>query len=372
MKKILIIGAGISGLYLANLLEKSGKYNYKILEKKNDLNLNEGYGIQLSVNGVKLLNRIGFRELALSEINYPNKINFCDVKNNRLISSIEISKFNNNENFYTTIKRSVLLKLLIKNIPKEKIVFGSNIKSIEQNSNFKINFINNSCEEASYLALCDGVFSKSKNMVLGNVDNVKYYKAVAIRGMIKNQENKDISLYLGPNFHFVIYSINQKNEANFISIIREKNLKKIQSGNKNSLALEYLDKIIQNSSFNLKDKLEQISLYPIFVSKKLIKPQNNRIYFGGDALYTYPPSFAQGASQSIESSYDIFKSLEGDNINYYQEREIKINQVKLRSQFNHYAFHISNPFVKLARNIALKYLTKNEKFLEGYLGKIYR
>ena len=34
MKKILIIGAGISGLYLANLLEKNGNYDYKILEKK--------------------------------------------------------------------------------------------------------------------------------------------------------------------------------------------------------------------------------------------------------------------------------------------------------------------------------------------------
>ena len=31
MKKILIIGAGISGLYLANLLEKNGNYDNKIL-----------------------------------------------------------------------------------------------------------------------------------------------------------------------------------------------------------------------------------------------------------------------------------------------------------------------------------------------------
>ena len=36
MKKILIIGAGISGLYLANLLEKNGNYDYKILEKNNE------------------------------------------------------------------------------------------------------------------------------------------------------------------------------------------------------------------------------------------------------------------------------------------------------------------------------------------------
>ena len=60
MKKIAIIGCGISGLYLANLLEKSLDYDYKIFEKKSDLNLSAGYGIQLSVNCVKLLNEIGF------------------------------------------------------------------------------------------------------------------------------------------------------------------------------------------------------------------------------------------------------------------------------------------------------------------------
>ena len=76
MKKILIIGAGISGLYLANLLEKNGNYDYKILEKKKVFNLQEGYGIQLSVNGVKLLNEIGFREIAIHDINYPRNINF--------------------------------------------------------------------------------------------------------------------------------------------------------------------------------------------------------------------------------------------------------------------------------------------------------
>ena len=34
MKKIAIIGAGISGLFLANLLEKRQIHSYKIFEKK--------------------------------------------------------------------------------------------------------------------------------------------------------------------------------------------------------------------------------------------------------------------------------------------------------------------------------------------------
>ena len=56
MKKIAIIGAGISGLFLANLLEKDKSNSYKIFEKKTSLDLSDGYGIQLSVNSIDLLN----------------------------------------------------------------------------------------------------------------------------------------------------------------------------------------------------------------------------------------------------------------------------------------------------------------------------
>ena len=64
MKKIAIIGAGISGLYFANLLEMDSGFDYKIYEKRPMLNLDESYGIQLSVNSIKLLNKNGFYNLS--------------------------------------------------------------------------------------------------------------------------------------------------------------------------------------------------------------------------------------------------------------------------------------------------------------------
>ena len=141
MKKILIIGAGISGLYLANLLEKNGNYDYKILEKKKVFNLQEGYGIQLSVNGVKLLNEIGFREIAIHDINYPRNINFYNSKNLKLISKIEISKFNNNQNFYTTIKRSVLINFLLK---RKISIVSSKVQTTNENIQAVLN--HNDCQ----------------------------------------------------------------------------------------------------------------------------------------------------------------------------------------------------------------------------------
>ena len=60
MKKVAIIGAGISGLFIANLFKNNSNYEIKIFEKDKLINLDEGYGIQLSVNSVRLLNKIEF------------------------------------------------------------------------------------------------------------------------------------------------------------------------------------------------------------------------------------------------------------------------------------------------------------------------
>ena len=80
MKKIVIIGAGISGLYIANLLRQNPSYEIALYEKNNSVNLERGYGIQLSVNSIKLLNKIGFQNVNSEEIFHPNKLDFYSLK----------------------------------------------------------------------------------------------------------------------------------------------------------------------------------------------------------------------------------------------------------------------------------------------------
>ena len=131
MKKIAIIGCGISGLYFANLLQRKKICDYTIYEKKSELNLNDGYGIQLSVNSIKLLNEIGFNNIVAKEISFPTKVNFFDAKNCKKICEIDISKFNSENKRYTTLKRSFLIKFLLNNIPNEKIKNNLEITGID-------------------------------------------------------------------------------------------------------------------------------------------------------------------------------------------------------------------------------------------------
>ena len=144
MKKIAIIGCGISGLYFANQLQNKKIYDYTIYEKKSELDLNDGYGIQLSVNSIKLLNEIGFNNIVANEISFPKKVNFFDAKTSKKICEIDISKFNSENKRYTTLKRSFLIKFLLNNIPDEKVKNNVELTGIEHGEKIKLSLSNNS------------------------------------------------------------------------------------------------------------------------------------------------------------------------------------------------------------------------------------
>ena len=121
------------------------------------------------------------------------------------------------------------------------------------------------------------------------------------------------------------------------------------------------------------NNLSDIKIFPVFISDDFYKIKNSKIHMIGDAFFAFPPSFAQGASQSIEGAYDLFKSIENNTENdFFKNRVKKTKMVNKRSKFNQFAFHLSNPLTTFIRNIFLKRLVKNKKFLESYLGKIYK
>ena len=375
MKKIAIIGAGISGLFFANLLEENKSISYKIFERKNSIDLKDGYGIQLSVNSINLLNKIGFQKINASDLYFPRSVNFFDAKKNKNICSINLSQFNFDNNRYTTLKRSKLIEFLLSNIPKENLIFDSDLLDIKDENKIILSFRDGNVEKFDYLVAADGVYSRTKEILFKKEGLPKYFNSIALRGSIKNFENPDISLYMGSNFHFVIYPINQNNEFNFISIIR-KNLIKDNILDKNlysdsTFVNNMVNKISSKSKLDLNKITKEIKCFPVFVSNKIQIPKTKEIFLTGDAFYSFPPSFAQGASQSIESAYELFNDFVNNTSNYYEQRVSRTKQIHKRSALNHFVFHLSNPLNIYIRNNILKFLTKNKKFLESYLGKIY-
>ena len=380
MKKIAIIGAGISGLFIANLFNRSSNYQITVYEKNDSIDLEEGYGIQLSVNSVKLLNKIEFDKFERDKKFNPDKINFYSNQSSNKICDLNISAFNSENCKYTTLKRSDLVNFLKKNID-DLIKTNHCISKIDQeNKEIKLTFENNKTFECDYLIISDGVFSKSKYLISKNQTQPRYNNTLAIRGMIPSSskfvDNKNISLFLGSDFHYVTYPVNPNGDLNSIAIMKYKLSQKEQKNFSLFNDDNFIKRILDNIPSGMKEffsEIKEFKIFPVFVSENFFKTKNNNIHLIGDAFFAFSPSFAQGASQSIEGAYELFKSIENNTeSDFFKKRVSKTKMVNNRSKLNQFAFHLSSPVTRFFRNIFLKRLVKNKKFLESYLGKIYR
>jgi len=382
MKKVAIIGAGISGLFFANLLKQNSKYNFTIYEKNKFINLEKGYGVQLSVNSITLLNKIGFNNFNQQHLYNPKKIDFYSFLKSKKICDLDIKIFNSREINYTTIQRSSLIEFLRDKLPSNSIKYNNRIIKINNtNKNIEITFNNKKTAIYDYLIACDGIFSSTKSLLMQKEIKPKYSNLIAIRGLLDNKNlyginKKNISLFLGPNLHCVVYPFNKNGDFNFIGILKKKlnldelnNLflfkdKKFLSSN-----LKYFTKINNKSILN---NLKNIKCFPIFESNKIYYPNQDKVFLLGDALYAFPPTFAQGASQSIEAAYNLYEMFEKNSHEFIKKRSKKIRMINRRSKFNNFVFHLSNPLIIFVRDILMNYLLKNKKFLNAYLGKIYK
>ena len=382
MKKIAIIGAGISGLSFANLLRQDSNYDITIYEKNNFINLEKGYGIQLSVNSVKLLNKIGFQNIdQLNKFN-PNKIDFYSLQKKQKICDLNISEFNTDNAKYTTLQRSTLIEFLKEKIPTNLIQYNKKIKQVDnKNETVMLTFENNSSAEYDYLVISDGVFSPTKSLVANKQIEPKYFNSIAVRATI-NQNNlegidpNNISLFLGSNFHSVVYPVDKNSEFNFIGILR-KNLTNNQLQNyslfsENSFISSILSELSGQIDQNILENINNIKCFPIFISNEIYDQQHKNIFLIGDAFFAFPPSFAQGASQSIEAAFELFEYINKNSNDFNKRRIEKTKMINNRSKFNHFVFHLSNPLIIFVRDFILRNLVKNKKFLENYLGKIYK
>ena len=251
-KKIAIIGSGIGGLTLANLLQKNSEFKFIIYEKRETLNLEEGFGIQLAVNSVSILNQIGFDDLSKSEIYNPEKLDF--YSNVDKICDLDLRQFNSEKEKYTTLKRSTLIKFLKNKLFSNLIRFNKAIESVEKNKDIlKIKFKDGDSEEVDYLIVSDGVFSQTKSIIEKKESKPNYYGALAIRAQIKAKDvfelkTDNISIFMSSKAHLVSYPVNQNRDINLVCILR-KNLNEKKSV-KQLLGENFLikkKKIYQNS-----------------------------------------------------------------------------------------------------------------------------
>jgi len=374
-KKIAIIGAGIAGLTLANFLKKFTDHEFMVYEKEESLSLEEGYGIQLASNSIRILNQIDFKKIDNDKIFNPKVLNFYNMHNEK-ICNLDLSKFNTNETKYTTLQRSTLIEFLKEDIYTQHLRFGKKIKEVsELKKKIFIKFDDNTNDLVDFIFVADGIFSNTRTFFEKKKNEPKFKKAIAVRVILNskpelNISDENISLMLGSNSHIVLYPINKKKEFNMVCIMRCKkyNPDRIK---------QLISDVVLKQNPKLKNIFDnEIKSWPLYFTPNILPSSNKKVFYIGDAFNGFLPTLAQGAGQSIESAYEIFNLLREDKLDrtntYFELRSKRVKIVRKRSNFNFYVFHFSSLFMQKIRNIFLKFLVKRKTFIEGYLGKIYK
>ena len=373
-KKLAIIGAGIAGLTLAKLIKKYSDHEFMLYEKQESLSLDEGYGIQLSPNSVKILNIIGFNKIDNSKIFHPTGVDFYDIQNKK-ICDLDLTQFNTEENKYTTLQRSTLIEFLKDDIYTQHLRFGKKIKEVsELKGKILIKFDDNTNDLVDIVVGADGIFSNTRSFFEKKKNEPKFKKAVAVRTILKskselNIDEQKISLLMGKNCHIVIYPVNKDKELNVVSIIRQK---KYEPDNIKSI----VDNVLTQNPKMEKIFANDLKVWPLYSTTEILPSTNSKVFYIGDAFNGFLPTLAQGAGQSIESAYELFNLLRSQKNDiqksYYQERLKRAKIIRKRSNFNFIAFHFSSSILQAIRNFFMKILIKRKSFVSAYLKIVYK
>ena len=323
-KKFAIIGAGVAGLTFSNFLKKYSDHEFTIYEKNESLPLDEGYGIQLSPNCLKILSQINFNKINNQNLFHPHGVDFYNI-NNKKICELNFNQLNIEKTKYTTLQRSTLIEFLKEDVYSKYLKFGKRIKEVnELKGKVLIKFEDNTNDLVDIVVGADGMFSSTRSFFENTKNEPKFRNAVAIRKILKskfelNIEEEKISIMLGKNCHVVIYPINKKKELNFVCIVRDK---KYDPKNIKSL----IDKV-ESQNLNLGKILEGgLKSWPLYSTPKILPSSNNKVFYIGDAFNGFLPTLAQGAGQSIESAYELFDLIKKDNTDiqkiYFEKDQI--------------------------------------------------
>ena len=373
-KKLAIIGAGIAGLTLANFIKKNSEHEFMLYEKQDSLSLDEGYGIQLSTNSIKILNLIGFSKIDNKKIFHPKGLDFYSFKNKK-ICDVDISQFNTETNKYTTMQRSTLIEFLKDDIYTTHLRFGKKIKEVsELKGKVLIKFDDNTNDLVDIVVAADGIFSNTRSFFEKKKNEPKFKKAIAIRTILKskselNIDEERISLMMGSNCHVVIYPVNRNKDLNLVCIIRNK---KYDPDN----IYKLVGKIVSQNNIFEKVLIGNLKSWPLYFTPQILPSTNSKVFYIGDAFNGFLPTLAQGAGQSIESAYELFNLIKENKTNiqntYFQTRLKRAKIVRKRSNFNFFVFHFSSTFMQSIRNFFLKFLVKRKRFINSYLGTVYK
>lgn len=306
MKKIAVVGAGISGLSMANYLEKY-KIDYHIYERRKKKDLT-GHGFLIPQEGMDYLYQILDPDVLLRHGNFLKKyIQYSHT--GKILAEKELN------NVFAILRHS-LIDLLAQNISPEKITYEQTIIP-DDRQNGKLKLSDGTDIDADIAVISDGSKSRIRSCLFKD-ETMKVVRESEVVNIVQDKEIADSIEDDFIKFHHeeggltfgilklsadtILWYSQFDNEKYMINECSAENLRK------------YMLEVFQNwhplvPSIIQKSDYKNVHLWRVYELEKLNPFYKDNIVFIGDAAHPLIPFTSQGVTSALKDSFSLTKYL---------------------------------------------------------------
>lgn len=375
--KVIIIGAGIGGSTLALACKQLG-VDYLLLEQAPAFT-EVGAGIQISPNGVRILEQLGLGDVLTTFCTEPDfhKYSVWDTGETVLKTPLMPLVRETYGHAYYHAHRADLIDALTLGLDTDRLRMNTRVSSVTQDVNgVQVTDDQGNLYEADVVIGADGIHSMVREQFF-RPDAPRESGYVTWRGVIDSEAISHIdipvSAYvdMGPRLSFVYYFVSGGKKFNWLAL-GQTNDPKRESWSQTASKEEII-----NAFDGWYDRPKQVieATPEIFVTalhdrEALDTWVNGRVALMGDAAHAMLPYHAQGAVQSMEDAWVLARTLQQGGepqaaLKRYEE--LRFHRANLLVQQSRNAegwYHVDTPAEIEARNT--RFRKTNEKLQGGF------
>ena len=355
--KTIIVGGGVGGLTAAICLRLTG-WDVHVYEKATKIS-ETGAGIQISPNGIKILDEIGVLPLLEETLFEPDAIEIRNGLSGRQLINLPMggyaqARWNAR---YVQIHRADLvngLRSRLMHLAPSSITTNAEVISVMHSPlGGVVTFTSHPEQQANLVIGADGIRSVVRQKILGQ-DRPQFTGNMAWRTTIDIDKLGDLvppptgCIWTGKKKHAVTTRIRAGQMVNFVGIVEQPTWQEegwLIKGCKEDALLDF--KGWDPRITNLIENAVELNRWGLFERNPLAKWHVGHIALLGDAAHAMLPSMAQGAVQSIEDACvlaSVLKSCPKNKISdqlgkYFRKRIARTSKVQRISKRNLRLFH---------------------------------
>lgn len=353
--KALIVGGGIGGATAALALNKAG-WDVGVLEQAGALT-EVGAGIQLSPNGIKVLEALGVMPALEATVYQPETLSLRHGQNGREIFSIPVRKIAEQRwgARYLQVHRADMLEALKTTLEArvpDAFRLNAKVTAYSQTAGkATVHLADGGNLDADLVVGADGIHSAIRAQMIGP-DKPRYTGNFAWRAVVPMQRLGALApppggcVWAGDGKHAVTTRVRGGKLVNFVGIVEQADWTEESwsaEGSKAGALRDFGDwhPVLRG----LIENADNMFRWGLFDRAPLQKWSDGRVVLLGDAAHAMLPSMAQGAVQAFEDAFVLARHLP-DNSDvaaacqaYFRARIARATRIQERSARNLSLFH---------------------------------